>query len=547
MSFSFSLRTRCLQALLLTTWLAPGTGHALRFDPPISPAVSEDVFGVRVFDANGDGLPDLVTTHTSARGTLSVHLQREDGNFDFPLQYHCDCRIGQVYQMAWSDSVRPLMVIDAYDGFIAVELLEDDTFTAVHYWDGFIDGLLRVDANQDGAEDLFYSYFSNDDTTPLLEFRYALWYGGSGRDKVVGQRNVSRGGFFRYQSAPFLYSGIDDIRFTQTPPIASGVDLDADGYLDAIEGRCPQDCFYKQQPYRQLTARTLTTLPQETPSLGSSAFGDLDGDGLPERVWTQPGDYRNSMEIYLQTAPETFELAARYGPLPVPSNPLVADMDNDGRNDIVVASMDENINNSGWLDVLLQTAPGQFEVTSNILFMLSENNGISTFDFDHNGCRDILLAQRMPNTLARTVQIFRAFDCLPATDFSVETLGDATAPIVRVRRLLGVAPTVPRIVRVTLAPAVRDGASVGFAVTAPASCTETGAEAPRRMYDCVLQPLGERGEANFSFGMSLNPATSVDVQVTAFLLDSAGDLHPENNRAQLRATLSTVVAAERGP
>ena len=535
------------QTIMLAVWLVPGCARALSFDPPIEHSLGADLVSARIFDVNADGLPDLVTSHATARGTLAVSLQRADGNFDFPLKFDCDCRIGQIIPVKRAGEPRPLMIVDTYASFMLVEFHEDETFTASHYPDASIDGISLVDANQDGNEDMFFTYFDDDNTTPQLEFRYALWYAGSGRDKVRGRRDLQRGGMFRYQGDRFVYSGIDDIRMTATQPLAGRLDLDADGYPDAIEGKCPQDCFYKQQPYRQLTARTLTTLPKETTVNGANAFGDLDADGLPDRVWTMPGDYRNGMEIYLQTAPQTFALAATFGPLPVPSNPLIADMDNDGRNDIVVVSMDERIDDTGWLDVLRQTEPGRFEVQSQRLFALSENSGIGAVDIDRNGCRDVVLMQRMPQTLDFMLQIIRAFECGPATDYAVDVGGSVSTPTVRVRRTLGEAPTAPRVVRVTLAPAVRDGASVGFDVSPPQNCLETPAEAPRRMYDCALPSLGERGEAHYVFGLGLNPATSVDVQVNAFLLDSAGDLDAGNNLAQLRGTLSTIVAAERGP
>lgn len=536
---------------LLTAWFAPSSVLALSFDPPIEHSLGGDLVTARIFDVNGDGLPDIISTHGTARSALKLSLQREDGNFDFPLLFDCDCSIGQVIPIQRAGETRPLMIVETYPDFMVVDFHEDNTFSATRYTDGRIDGVSLVDVDQNGSDDMFFTYFDDDNTTPQLEFRYALWYSGSGRDKAPAQRDLQRGGLYRYQSERFVYSGIDDFRYTQTPPIGR-LDLDADGYLDAIEGKCPQDCFYKQQPYRQLTARSLTTLPQEVTVTGTNAFGDLDGDGLPDRVWTSPGDYRNGMEIYLQTAPLTFELAALFGPLPVPSNPLVTDMDNDGRNDIVVVSMDEQIDDTGWLDVLQQTGPGSFEVMSQRLHMLSEHSGIGAIDLDRNGCRDITLMQRMPQTLEYVLQIIRSFECAPATDYVVEVRGTASAPTVHVYRTLGEAPTEPRIVRVTLAPAVHDGTSVGFSVTAPDTCVETPAEAPRRMYDCMMPSLGGQSspgvprEANYPFGLDLNPATTVDVQVTAFLLDSAGDLHTENNRSQLRATLSTAVAAERG-
>lgn len=496
----------------------------------------------------------MVTTHATARGALRVSLQRQDGNFDFPLEYDCDCRIGGVFAVKRAGEARPLMIVDGYAGFLAVDLRPDNTFAVSRYDDGALDSAALVDINLDGNDDIFYSYADDDLRTPPPEFRYAVWFGGRGREIAPPLGDRQDGGFRRYQSEQFLYSGISDRRDARAPALVGQVDLDADGYFDAIEGKCPQDCFYKQQPYRHMTTQSLTTLPEDLPSFGGNAFGDLDGDGLPDRVRTLQGERQQyDMQILLQTAPLTFETVARYGPLTAPSNPVIADMDNDGRNDMVVVSQNLYYDDIGWLDVLLQTRPGHFDITSVQLPMLSEQSGIGAIDLDRNGCRDIAIMQRMPQTLQYVAQFMRAFECDPATDFAVEVQGTASEPVVHVRRVMGTTPTEPRVVRATLAPAVLDGASIGFTVEAPETCAEIPAEAPRRMYDCVLPSFGATsspGDANekiYRFRLGLNPAASVDIQATAFLLDSAGDLYPDNNRSQLRATLSTTTATENGP
>ena len=93
--------------VLLSLLFAPVLGSAqdFRWHAPITPYVlpgfSHGVFG----DINQDGRLDLITTNVSNWGQVAVSLQREDGNFDFPITHRCDCAPGRIRLLKRGDGL----------------------------------------------------------------------------------------------------------------------------------------------------------------------------------------------------------------------------------------------------------------------------------------------------------------------------------------------------------------------------------------------------------------------------------------------------------
>ena len=75
-------------------------------------------------------------------------------------------------------------------------------------WSLGLETYTLVDVNQDGYDDVFYTYFHDGNGTPELEYRYVVWY-STRRPGSGGSSRGDRYGFSQYRSAPFIYSGTD--------------------------------------------------------------------------------------------------------------------------------------------------------------------------------------------------------------------------------------------------------------------------------------------------------------------------------------------------
>lgn len=539
-------RALALSALLLAPALV--AAQEFRWRAPVVPYTPPGFNHALLGDVNLDGRPDLITTSVSNWGQVGVSLQREDGNFDFPITYRCDCAPGRIRLLKRSDGWPLIHFEHSVDpnafpnlsryGVGFLELRQDYTLAAIRYDAGTIDEFGQVDVNQDGNDDLFATFFDFRDD---IQFRYRIWFAGiSSNAARLLPAPSSRLEFAPYESTPFSYSGITDRRENYTYIDATDLDINADGYRDHMEGRCPGRCLYRQQPYRQLSTTTTTFVPALPSEAGEPSFGDLDGDGLPDLIHVYTGSYGEDMYLHLQTAPQRFERFATFGPLSAPSNVAVRDVDNNGLADMVVQSEHDTLDSTGWLDTILQTSPGEFQVLSKRVGNATMGTRLSAADIDGDGCSDLAIRERLSFTLSIGLRIWHGTNCRPPTDFAVAVEGTPAAPVARVVRRVGSGPTEPRILRVTLAPAVRDADAIGYVVSAPANCAAVGAEAPRRMFDCVIPSLPAAGDrVEYPFIVSIAPGLQVDTQITAFLLDHAGDSNADNNRAQLLRTFDT--------
>jgi len=96
-------RTLVLLALLLAPVL--GSAQDFRWHAPVVPYTPPGFNHGLLGDVNLDGRPDLITTSVSNWGQVGVALQREDGNFDFPITYRCDCAPGRIRLLKRSDGL----------------------------------------------------------------------------------------------------------------------------------------------------------------------------------------------------------------------------------------------------------------------------------------------------------------------------------------------------------------------------------------------------------------------------------------------------------
>ncbi len=538
---------RHMAGLALLALIVPALpARAHEFDEPIDlyvdSGLANGIEQLAIGDVNGDGLDDIVTLHrattgqTSMSGRIGIMLQRRGGGFEFPRFHACNCSPDQLKLFNFdSDPAQEILyksVIDDYSlpagGFEVLEILPDGQELTQRYVEGYLrdEAFSLVDVNQDGYDDLFFAYYDDDNTTPQLEYRYAIWY------HVVHDTDSQRGrhGFTRYQGDRFLFSGIDDSRYVSTPPVRQQIDLDGDGYYDAIEGRCTTLCLFRQEPWRQLVTAPIT---DSTP--GDAQYGDIDGDGLPDRLSSIQLMSHAEVLVELQTTPTQFAEAGSFAPLSLPGPPLIGDFDNNGLTDFAVLSEKiTTFGGQGWLSVALQTAPGQFATDNKTVASNLDYGRLFAGDFNADGCRD-LIAMRSAGPQGAGLLYFRGRGCEPASDLLVSASfahGQAKASI---DYLAGSAPSRERFVRVVVAPAIRDDSALELVVQAPPECAAQQARAPRRIFDCYLPALSPGDRYTYAFPVRAVPGKSAELQVTAFLQDDAGDSNTRNNRSQVRA------------
>jgi hypothetical protein len=501
---------------------------------------------VEAGDVNGDGRDDIVASELTRpggqpgySGRIHVYLQRASGNFDFPLVYECGCNPAQLRLIGSPSDKRKRVLfrslLDGFTqpnlpqgGFTVLEVRPDATLEAQRFVDGYLrdEAFNLVDVNQDGREDLFFTYVNDDNTTPALESTYRIWFGAGFAERTTDGRIASATRFRDYQGPRFVFSGLT-FASPFTDPIADRVDIDGDGLFDAIEGLCASDCLFQQQPQGKLEATPLT---YDDVAIGKPGFGDLDGDGLPDEVLS-PTAFNEDVRIFLQTSPKVFSLVGSIGPYFSVDSPEVVDLDNNGLNDIVFTALDYTYNSPvPRLNAWLQTAPGQFGLDREVVF--GGGGRWHVRDLNRDGCRDLL---KMGPYGA---YILRGRGCEPAADLEVRASSAGRMASVEVLHRSGPRPFQAPVVRVMVAPAARGGETLAFGVTAPSGCFAVAAEAPRRMFDCALADLQPGQRVALPFSVDVAAANAVPLSLTAFLIDRGGDLDAENNRAQLRSTFT---------
>jgi len=181
-----------------------------------------------------------------------------------------------------------------------------------------------------------------------------------------------------------LHTGIDSDRVSG---IALG-DVDLDGRVDLALPSAKGDGQVVLQRVRRFTSRDV--LAFDTPEARSAAIGDVDGDGWPDLVWGGPGAAPGDVYVDFGGPPSTrFDPAARRGTGSGGGGlPAVADLDGDGRLDIILPAGDGATTRIWWAAALALDVPTAGARTA------------AAADVDGDGRADIVLAADGPGPAA---------------------------------------------------------------------------------------------------------------------------------------------------
>jgi hypothetical protein len=493
-------------AIASSCMAAAAPAVAWDLEPPMKVATGRgSVAGMRVADLNGDGLMDIVVLKSNPptaadpteRGSLQVLLQHASG---FRMARSIDVVKASDLEIA---NVTPNPGLEIlYRGWGAlhvVELRADGTFR--DFTGPGMDDHTLVDVDQDGYDDMFRVVGDGREHQYTIDYTRTL-------------RTGNGTWFYRwshYVGAPF--GNAMGFPNGWSFPAESGIDLDADGYYDALEGRCNTACFFRQEPYGKLTATPLVgDFAMDDPSL--FVYGDIDGDGLPDRI-----SVGVTTEVQLQVAPLNFVAVGRIYGWDFTA-PGIADIDLDGLTDLLIPQDATEVN------IMLQQSPGTFRRVR----LRAGGSSPTVADFDNDGCPDLLLNGQ------GWIEIHRGYGCVPR-DIAVAAQVVPNGAVVTATHARGDVNDAQRYVRVVISPALQDDSALQMEVTPPPQCVAREARAPRRMFDCVML-LEPHATEQFEFGIRMAEGKRAHVHVNALLLDEAGDVRRDNNRVHVDAVFA---------
>jgi hypothetical protein len=349
---------------------------AVLFSPYVATATGSTAQAVAIGDLNGDGRNDVAVTTTGSSdptndNMLHVFLQAADGTLQPRVRYALGRRPQSIDIGDVNGDGRADVVVGNFDSSTIGVLLQ----------------------NGSGTLDPMVSYATvNSLSVKIGDFN------SDGRMDVVGINWGARG------------DGVDVFLQTAAGTLAPPVtyhenhggydevdvgDVNGDGRTDIV--------VMSGQLY---SAPNVGVLPQNADgTMGAPVYysvganittqgvgvGDVNGDGLSDIVVSYGGNRPGSfIARFLQNAQQTLDPAVSYASYDIPSPVVLADVDEDGRKDVLVA-------HSGWLrlGVYRQTSTGDlgaeelYPIGNASIF---QPQGLAVGDINGDGLPDVVVA-----------------------------------------------------------------------------------------------------------------------------------------------------------
>ena len=327
------------------------------FQPAVTFAVGNNPSWIASADLNGDGFQDLVVTN-SGDNTISVLLGNGDGTFKTPQTY------------ATSASPTSVAIADL-TGNGKLDLVVADNH-AVDVYLGNGDGTFQPD--QSFAIGFTVSSVKiadvSGDGKPDLVLTYGTGYGNDFVGVLLGNGNGT------FQSGQTYATGVFSNRINPSGVGGSAVsvaiaDLTGNGKMDLVvaDGGSEDPNFGNSVPAQisvLMGNGDGTFQSEQTYSLGSDAnspnsvaVADLNGDGKPDVVVSSSAVYNggsNSLTVLLNNGSGGFPTATSYGVGTTPTSVTLADMNQDGKLDLIDANAGD-----GTVSVLFGNGNGTFQ------------------------------------------------------------------------------------------------------------------------------------------------------------------------------------------
>ena len=349
---------------------------ALSFEPAKTIAAGTSPYYVVIADVNGDGKPDVVVAN-EFDSTVSVLLGNGDGSFQPARNF------SSLYES------RTLAVADVNgDGkpdIILPEIGGDPSMPASQFGvlcilSGNGDGTFKqpytvvagpqpfaisvADLNGDGRPDVFLTSYANNSLDVML---------GNGNGTFKTPRTFTAG--------------------RSTMSIATA-DLNGDGKVDVVVGHISNNysatVFLGDGSGGFQSQSTVTVGPTGPFNL---TLADVNGDGHPDLLVANSGERKVS--VLLGNGDGTFDSPRAFSVATIPSFIAVADMNSDGKPDLVVADFEDTFFNIGTVGILNGNGDGTFAPQRNFATStapFSSPRCVAVADLNGDGRADIVVA-----------------------------------------------------------------------------------------------------------------------------------------------------------
>ncbi len=364
---------------LLPPFSEPGLSAPEGSEAPVPHIVNDHIFAsyttypagapdaVGIGDFNHDGLNDVATSNGA---TLRVFIQQPNGTLTNSVNYVSGNRSESLSVGDFNhDGLDDIVTLNFNDDDISVFLQEADGTMApriTYNTSASPDASAVGGINHDGLDDIAVSHWN------------------AGNIRIYYQQPD---GSLLNTSYSSPNAGYDDIDVG---------DLNDDSLIDVVKlnGQTyanPDLSVFIQNGGGSLNSATSYDLPGGNILGNGVAAGDITGDGLTDLAVTRGGNRPSSkLVVYTQTVTGSLAVAATYDAYDIPEPIEIADVDMDGRQDVVMA-------HGGWnrIGVFLQNQDGTlapYELYPIPFASHYDPQGLDVGDINNDCAPDVVLA-----------------------------------------------------------------------------------------------------------------------------------------------------------